>query len=118
MLGLVIGALAIRRQGIYFAMVTLAFAQMVYFFSLQAPFTGGEDGIQAVPRGRLFGLVDIAGDRVFYFFVLAIVFGGLLAHLPHHPLAVRPGAEGDPRERAARDLARLPGEPLQARRAS
>ena len=78
LLGLVIGALAIRRQGIYFAMVTLAFAQMVFFFSLQAPFTGGEDGIQAVPRGRLFGLFDIASDRVFYFFVLAIVFVGLL----------------------------------------
>jgi branched-chain amino acid transport system permease protein len=77
-LGLAIGALAIRRQGIYFAMVTLAFAQMVYFFSLQAAFTGGEDGIQAVPRGRLFGVFEIAGDRVFYYFVLAIVFGGLL----------------------------------------
>lgn len=78
-LGLVIGALAIRRQGIYFAMVTLAFAQMVFFFCVQAPFTGGEDGIQAVPRGRLFGVFDIAGDRSFYFFVLAIVFAGLLA---------------------------------------
>ena len=61
LLGLAIGALAIRRQGIYFAMVTLAFAQMVYFFSLQAPFTGGEDGIQAVPRGKLFGVIDLAG---------------------------------------------------------
>jgi branched-chain amino acid transport system permease protein len=78
LLGLVIGWLAIRRQGIYFAMVTLAFAQMVFFFSLQAPFTHGEDGIQAVPRGRLFGAFDISGDRVFYYFVLAIVFGGLL----------------------------------------
>lgn len=77
-LGLVIGALAIRRQGIYFAMVTLAFAQMVFFFCVQAPFTGGEDGIQAVPRGKLFGVFDIAGDRAFYFFVLAIVFAGLL----------------------------------------
>ena len=69
LLGLVFGALAIRRQGIYFAMVTLAFAQMVFFFSLQAPFTGGEDGIQAVPRGRLFGLFDLADDRTLYFFV-------------------------------------------------
>ena len=77
-LGLVIGALAIRRQGIYFAMVTLAFAQMVFFFCVQAAFTGGEDGIQAVPRGRLFGVFDIASDRIFYFFVLAIVFVGLL----------------------------------------
>ncbi len=79
LLGLVFGSLAIRRQGIYFAMVTLAFAQMVFFFSLQAPFTGGEDGIQSVPRGRLLGLVDLAPDLHLYFFVLAIVFGGLLA---------------------------------------
>jgi branched-chain amino acid transport system permease protein len=77
-LGLVIGALAIRRQGIYFAMVTLAFAQMVYFFCIQAPFTGGEDGIQAVPRGRLFGLVDLSRDLTFYFVVLGIVVGGML----------------------------------------
>ena len=79
LLGLVIGALAIRRQGIYFAMVTLAFAQMVFFFALQAPFTGGEDGIQAVPRGRLFGLIDLSADRTLYFLVVLIVFGGLLA---------------------------------------
>jgi branched-chain amino acid transport system permease protein len=77
-LGLVIGALAIRRQGIYFAMVTLAFAQMVYFFSLQAPFTGGEDGIQAVPRGELFGLVSLNAPEPLYFFVLAIFFAGIL----------------------------------------
>ena len=115
LLGLVIGALAIRRQGIYFAMVTLAFAQMVFFFSVQAPFTGGEDGIQAVPRGRLFGVFDIAPDRVFYFFVLAIVFVGLLDHLPHHPFALRPHPQGDPRERAALGLARLSRQPLQAR---
>ena len=78
-LGLVIGALAIRRQGIYFAMVTLAFAQMIFFFALQAPFTGGEDGIQAVPRGDLFGLISLSNDRTLYFVVLTIVFGGLLA---------------------------------------
>lgn len=77
-LGLGIGALAIRRQGIYFAMVTLAFAQMVFFFALQAPFTGGEDGIQAVPRGKLFGLIDLSTDLTLYFVVLAIVFGALL----------------------------------------
>ncbi|WP_414653619.1 branched-chain amino acid ABC transporter permease [Geminicoccus sp.] len=77
-LGLVFGSLAIRRQGIYFAMVTLAFAQMVFFFSVQAPFTGGEDGIQSVPRGHLLGLFDLGPDRNLYFFVLAIVFGGLL----------------------------------------
>ena len=77
-LGLAIGALAIRRQGIYFAMVTLAFAQMVFFFSLQAPFTGGEDGIQAVPRGHLFGLVSLRSDFNLYFVVLAITLGGLV----------------------------------------
>jgi branched-chain amino acid transport system permease protein len=77
-LGLGIGALAIRRQGIYFAMVTLAFAQMVFFVALQAPFTGGEDGIQAVPRGKLFGILDLSSDFTLYFIVLAIVFGGLL----------------------------------------
>jgi branched-chain amino acid transport system permease protein len=78
LLGTVFGALAIRRQGIYFAMVTLAFAQMVYFFSLQAEFTGGEDGIQAVPRGELFGLISLRSDVTLYFVVLAIVFGGVL----------------------------------------
>nr|WP_237684130.1 branched-chain amino acid ABC transporter permease [Pseudaminobacter soli] len=77
-LGIVFGSLAIRRQGIYFAMVTLAFAQMVFFFSLQAPFTGGEDGIQSVPRGRLLGLIDLSADLTLYFFVLAVVFLGLL----------------------------------------
>jgi branched-chain amino acid transport system permease protein len=77
-LGLVTGCLAIRRQGIYFAMITLALAQMVFFFYLQAKFTGGEDGIQAVPRGKLFGFIDLASDRTLYFVVLAIVFGALL----------------------------------------
>ena len=77
LLGLIIGMLAIRRQGIYFAMVTLAFAQMVYFISLQAPFTGGEDGIQAVPRNPLFGLVDLSSDAALYGFVFVIVFAGL-----------------------------------------
>jgi branched-chain amino acid transport system permease protein len=77
-LGLVIGALAIRRQGIYFAMITLALAQMLYFFCLQAPFTGGEDGIQSVPRGLLFGLVDLRNTLTMYFTVLAIFLGGFL----------------------------------------
>jgi branched-chain amino acid transport system permease protein len=77
-LGLAIGSLAIRRQGIYFAMVTLAFAQMVFFFSVQAPFTGGEDGIQSVPRGNLLGMISMAPDRNLYFFVLGVVFVGLL----------------------------------------
>ncbi len=77
-LGLCIGALAIRRQGIYFAMITLALAQMVYFFSLQAKFTGGEDGIQGVPRGRLFGVIDLQDDRVLYVLVAVIFMAGLL----------------------------------------
>jgi branched-chain amino acid transport system permease protein len=70
-LGWVIGSLAIRRQGIYFAMVTLALAQMVFFFFLQAPFTGGEDGLQGVPRGTLFGF-DLADDMNLYYLVVAI----------------------------------------------
>ena len=70
--GLVVGLIAIRRQGIYFAMVTLAMAQMVYFVFLQAPFTGGEDGLQGVPRGQLFGLLPLGNDLVMYFVVLAV----------------------------------------------
>jgi branched-chain amino acid transport system permease protein len=77
-LGVVVGMLAIRRQGIYFAMITLALAQMVFFFSLQAPFTGGEDGIQAVPRGRLFGVFDLNQPLVMYAMVLVIFLGGFL----------------------------------------
>jgi branched-chain amino acid transport system permease protein len=71
-LGLIAGAIAIRRQGIYFAMITLALAQMMYFFAVQAPFTHGEDGIQAVPRGRLFGLVDLNNQTAMYVTVLVI----------------------------------------------
>ena len=78
LLGLAFGALAIRRQGIYFAMITLALAQMVYFFSLQAKFTGGEDGIQGVPRGHLFGLIDLADDRALYVLVAVVFMAGLL----------------------------------------
>jgi branched-chain amino acid transport system permease protein len=70
--GLAIGLIAIRRQGIYFAMVTLAMAQMVYFVFLQAPFTGGEDGLQGVPRGKLFGLLPLDNDITLYFVVLAV----------------------------------------------
>ncbi len=77
-LGLVIGVLAIRRQGIYFAMITLALAQMVYFFCLQAKFTGGEDGIQAVPRGTLLGLFDLGDTMTMYFVVLAIFLAGFI----------------------------------------
>ena len=71
LLGAVVGLIAIRRQGIYFAMITLAMAQMVYFVWLQAPFTGGEDGLQGVPRGKLFGLLSLQSDLAMYFFVLA-----------------------------------------------
>ncbi|WP_316870507.1 branched-chain amino acid ABC transporter permease [Ralstonia wenshanensis] len=72
-IGLVVGLLAIRRQGIYFAMITLALAQMLYFFCLQVPFTGGEDGLQGVPRGNLFGVLDLSSDLTLYYVVLAIV---------------------------------------------
>ena len=78
LLGLAIGALAIRRQGIYFAMITLALAQMLFFFCLQAPFTHGEDGIQAVPRGMLFGLLDLRDTLVMYYVVLAVFLAGFL----------------------------------------
>jgi branched-chain amino acid transport system permease protein len=77
-LGLLAGMLAIRRQGIYFAMITLALAQMVFFFYLQAPFTGGEDGIQAVPRGRLFGLIDLSNVYAMYGLVFVIFIGAFL----------------------------------------
>jgi branched-chain amino acid transport system permease protein len=75
-LGTVFGWLAIRRQGIYFAMITLALAQMVYFVALQVPFTHGEDGIQAVPRGRLFGVIDLDDTLAMYYFVLAVFLLG------------------------------------------
>ncbi|MBG9389966.1 branched-chain amino acid ABC transporter permease [Caenimonas sp. DR4.4] len=71
-IGLVFGLIAIRRQGIYFAMITLALAQMVYFICLQAPFTGGEDGLQGVPRGKLLGLLDLSSDTTMYYVILAI----------------------------------------------
>jgi len=76
--GIVAGSLAIRRQGIYFAMITLALAQMMYFFALQAKFTGGEDGIQGVPRGHLFGLIDLRNEMTMYFVVLAIFLAGFV----------------------------------------
>jgi len=76
--GLVAGSLAIRRQGIYFAMITLALAQMMYFVALRAKFTGGEDGIQSVPRGHLFGLIDLSSNAAMYGLVLVIFVGGFL----------------------------------------
>ncbi|WP_292044155.1 branched-chain amino acid ABC transporter permease [Massilia sp. UBA6681] len=78
LLGLIIGALAIRRQGIYFSMITLALAQMVYFAALRSPFTHGEDGLQGVPRARLFGLLDLSNDLAMYYLVLAIAVAGFL----------------------------------------
>ncbi len=86
-MGLVVGAIAIRRQGIYFAMTTLAFAQMIYFLALQVPFTHGEDGIQAVPRGHLFGLIDLTNQLNMYYLVLLIfIFALLLVHrIIHSP---------------------------------
>jgi branched-chain amino acid transport system permease protein len=79
LLGLIVGAIAIRRQGIYFAMITLALAQMMFFFAVQAPFTHGEDGIQAVPRGRLFGLVDLTNQTNMYVAVAVIFLASFLA---------------------------------------
>jgi branched-chain amino acid transport system permease protein len=86
-LGLVVGLIAIRRQGIYFAMVTLAMAQMIYFVCLQVPFTGGEDGLQGVPRGTLFGLIPLASDLTLYYVVLAIFVAVFLAviRIVHSP---------------------------------
>jgi branched-chain amino acid transport system permease protein len=83
----VVGLLAIRRQGIYFAMITLALSQMVYFVYLQTPFTGGEDGIQGVPHGQLFGLIDLNNEVAMYIFVLAIfLLGfGLVWRIVHSP---------------------------------
>jgi branched-chain amino acid transport system permease protein len=77
-LGLGVGLLAIRRQGIYFAMITLALAQMIYFVWLQAPFTGGEDGMQGVPRGHLFGVLPLSEPLVMYYFVLAVFVASFL----------------------------------------
>jgi branched-chain amino acid transport system permease protein len=77
-LGLLFGSLAIRRQGIYFAMITLALAQMVFFLCLQIPATGGEDGLQGIARGRLFGLIDLADTLTMYYVVLAVFLAGFV----------------------------------------
>ena len=100
-LGLVAGALAIRRQGLYFAMVTLALAQMFYFFCLQAPFTNGEDGIQGVERGTLLGLVDLSDDLTLYYVVAVIFVAGvaLIHRIVHSPFGqvLRAIRENEPR---------------------
>jgi branched-chain amino acid transport system permease protein len=100
-IGLVIGYLAIRRQGIYFAMITLALSQMVYFVCLEAPFTGGEDGIQQVPRGRLFGLIPLDHDMAMYWVVAAIFLFFFLAihRIVHSPFGqvIKGIRENEPR---------------------
>ena len=87
MIGFVMGSLAIRRQGIYFTMITLALAQMLYFVCLQMPFTGGEDGLQGVPRGKLLGLLDLSNDLALYYVVLVIAIAGfaLIVRTIHSP---------------------------------
>ena len=87
LLGWLVGSLAIRRQGIYFSMITLALAQMLFFFCLQAKFTGGEDGLQGIPRGTLLGLIDLSSDLTIYYVVLAIFFlgFGLIYRTIHSP---------------------------------
>ena len=86
-IGLVVGLVAIRRQGIYFAMITMAIAQMVYFVCLQVPYTGGEDGLQGVPRGALFGLFSLASDTALYYLVVALFVACFLAiaRIVHSP---------------------------------
>jgi branched-chain amino acid transport system permease protein len=87
LLGFVIGAIAVRRQGIYFAMITLALAQLVFFVCLQANFTGGENGLQGIPRGSLFGSIGLGNDRTMYYFVLAIFVAAyiLIRRIVHSP---------------------------------
>ncbi|PFG63477.1 branched-chain amino acid transport system permease protein [Thioclava sp. ES.031] len=86
-MGWVVGSLAIRRQGIYFAMITLALAQIVYFFALQMPFTGGEDGLQGIPRGNLLGIFNLSDPITMYYFVAAVFIVGFLAiyRIVHSP---------------------------------
>jgi len=100
-LGFVIGGLAIRRSGIYFAMITLGFAQMVYFLAVQLPFTGGEDGLQGIPRGKLFGLVPLENTLAMYYFTYAIFLIGfyLVYRTIHSPFGhvLRSIRENEPR---------------------
>jgi branched-chain amino acid transport system permease protein len=86
-LGWLVGSLAIRRQGIYFTMITLALAQMLFFFCLQMPFTGGEDGLQGVPRGHLLGFIDLGNDRIMYYVTLLITVAAflLIMRIVHSP---------------------------------
>ena len=101
LIGLVMGLLAIRRQGIYFTMITLALAQMLFFLCLQAPFTGGEDGLQGVPRGSLLGALDLNRDLTLYYVVLAICVAGfaLIVRTVHSPFGqvLKAVKENEPR---------------------
>ncbi|HJV81546.1 branched-chain amino acid ABC transporter permease [Noviherbaspirillum sp.] len=101
LIGLVMGMLAIRRQGIYFTMITLALAQMLFFVCLQAPFTGGEDGLQGVPRGKLLGMMDLSNDMSLYYVVLAIAIAGfaLIVRTVHSPFGqvLKAVKENEPR---------------------
>jgi branched-chain amino acid transport system permease protein len=101
LIGLVMGGLAIRRQGIYFTMITLALAQMLFFVFLQAPFTGGEDGLQGVPRGSLLGMLDLGSDLTMYYVVLAIFVAGfaLIVRTIHSPFGqvLKAVKENEPR---------------------
>jgi branched-chain amino acid transport system permease protein len=101
LLGLIFGALAIRRSGIYFAMITLGFAQVVYFLVLQMPWTGGEDGLQGVARGKLFGLVSLQGNLAMYYFVYAVFLAGfwIIHRTIHSPFGhvLRAIRENEPR---------------------
>ncbi len=100
-LGFVMGGLAIRRQGIYFTMITLALAQMLFFVFLQAPFTGGEDGLQSIPRGKLLGIIDLQNDLTMYYVVLAIVVAAflLIVRIVHSPFGqvLKAVRENEPR---------------------
>ncbi len=101
LVGYVIGSLAIRRQGIYFTMITLALSQMLYFVFLQAPFTGGEDGLQSIPRGKLLGVLDLGNDMTMYYVVLGIVIAAfaLVVRIIHSPFGqvLKAVRENEPR---------------------
>ncbi len=113
LLGLAIGALAVRRQGIYFAMITLALSQLVFFVCLQAQFTGGENGLQGIPRGSIFGTISLGGDLTMYYFVLTLFVGvyALIRRIVHSPFGQV--LKANPGQRTARGLSGLQGRPLQ-----
>ncbi|MCY1254226.1 urea ABC transporter, permease protein UrtC [compost metagenome] len=100
-MGLVVGAFAIRRRGIYFTMITMALAQMLYFVWLQAPFTGGEDGLQGIPRGNLFGIFDLNNNITMYYFVLAVTLAcfAFVYRIVHSPFGqiIKTIKENEPR---------------------